>query len=108
MPTGDFDKRVSIQSVSGSRDAHGQVAQTWATAVKRWASIVDTSGNELRRAQQVNAEVSAVITLREQYDALTSKHRIVFGSRTFNIESVIGGSDRTPQRGQVLACREAA
>lgn len=107
MPAGRFDKRVEIQSATESRDAVGGVTRTWATDAKRWASVEDLGGREFFNAQQVNSDVTTRITLREQYAALTTSHRIVYGDRTFNVSAITGSSERTPKRGQEVMCTEA-
>lgn len=107
MPAGHFDKLVQIQADVGTRDPMGQITPDWHTVGKRWAVIEDRSGRELVQAQQVNADVSAVITLREQYHGLTSQHRIKYGDRIFNIHAVNGSSDRTTRRGQVVHVSES-
>lgn len=106
MSIGTYDKRATIQSRTGARDALGNVDPTWSDVARRWCSLVDQSGNELYRAQQVDPTVTAVVTLREQYPGLSPEHRLVIGSRTFGIVSVLGASDRTPRHGQMLACKE--
>ncbi len=111
MTIGGFDKRATIQSRSGPTDAHGHVSPVWADMVTRWCRLEDQSGRELFRAQRVDPQVSAVVTLREKYPGLGPKDRVKVTispteSRTFSIKTVLGSFDRTPKHGQVLACTE--
>ena len=106
MTIGKYDKRVTIQKRSGEADAHGHVSPVWLDVADRWAMVEDQSGRELYRAQQVDPTVSSVVTLREQYPGLHAKDRVKYGDRLFEVRAVLGSDDRTPQRGQVLACTE--
>lgn len=106
MPSGRYDRRITIQRRTVTRDALGGAVSTWSDLARRWASIEDQSGRELYRAQQIDPTVSAVVTLREQYDGLSPRDRIVYGSRTFNVGAVMGKSDRTTKRGQIVAVTE--
>jgi len=106
MPSGNFDKRAAIQTRSTSVDAGGNVTPTWTTAETRWASLEDSSGRELYRAQKNDATVDAVIELRVQYDGLAPEDRLVIDGRTFDVKAVLGKSDRTAKRGQIVHCKE--
>lgn len=106
MNIGDYDQRCTIQTRSGTADAHNHVSPVWINAANRWCRLEDQSGRELYRAQQVDPTVSAVITMREQYPNLSPKDRIKIGDRIFNVKAVLGGSDRTAQRGQRVAVGE--
>lgn len=106
MPAGKHDKRAAIQTRGTTVDAGGNASPVWATAANRWASLEDQGGRELWRARQADPTVDAIVTLREQYDGLDPDNRIVIDSRTFNIKTVLGKSDRTAKRGQVVHCVE--
>lgn len=84
----------------------GTPAETWETVTSRWASVEDKSGRELYRAQQINADISSIIILREQYSGLSETNRILLDGRTFNIASVLNASSRSPREGQSVACTE--
>lgn len=106
MPAGKHDKLAEIQTNARTLDAMGTAVYTWSTAASRWAMLEDQSGRELYRAQQVDPTVDAVITLREQYQGLSPEDRIVIDSRTFNIKSVLGKSDRETRQGQIVHVTE--
>lgn len=88
MRAGKMRHRVVVQSASESRAADGGVTFTWSDVSTRWASIEPASGKEFLSSQQVAAEVTHKITLRN-YDTLTPQHRLKFGTRYFNIISVL-------------------
>lgn len=106
MPAGKFDKRVAIQTRGSTEDAGGNVLDSWTTEATRWGSLEDTGGKELYRAQQVDATVDSVVTLRDQYDGLNPEQRLAIDSRTFAIKAVHGKSDRNRRRGQMVYCTE--
>ena len=88
MQAGAMRHRVVVQSASESRAADGGVTLTWSDVSTRWAQIEPASGKEFFVNQQVAAEVTHKITLRN-YDTLTTQHRLKFGTRYFNILSVL-------------------
>lgn len=106
MPAGRYDKRVAIQTDGGTEDAGGNVVESWSTVATRWGRLVDGGGTELYRAQRVDPTVSAVVELRAQYNGLGPAQRFVIDGRTFNISAVLGKSDRTARRGQIVHCTE--
>lgn len=109
MSAGSFDKRVVIEgATAGAENAYGEAGEeTWAEVGQRYASIQESGGGEFFRARQVDAEVTAVITLRKKLAGLTERHRIRYGDRVFNIRTVLGQDDRTPGRGQIVHATEA-
>lgn len=88
MRAGKMRHRVNIQASTESRDAHGGVTQTWATAVTRWASIDTEKVNEREAGGKTDAIASHVLVLRD-YPSLTEQHRILYGTRVFNIVEII-------------------
>ena len=61
-------------------------------------------GREYLIAQQINANLSHKITVRF-VDGLNVKHRILFGTRVFSINSIANIEERDAV--QVLMCTEA-
>lgn len=107
MKAGRLRHRVELQSATETADSYGEPTFTWSTYAHRWASVEPLQGRELFTAQQVNPEVNIRVRLRhdEVLADLTPKHRLVFGSRTLEIDSVI----RPDERGREvqLLCKEA-
>jgi len=104
MLAGRLDKRITIQvSTSDSRDSFGDSTPAWTDLATVWAEIVPISGREFWAAQAVNAEKDLRITIRYR-DDITPKNRIVYGSRVFDIQSVI---DMRGMREELqIMCRE--
>lgn len=64
--SGRFRHRISILKPPGPDDVDevGQPLDEWIPVAETWASIEPLRGRELFAAQQVNAEVTARITIR--------------------------------------------
>lgn len=90
---GDFDRRVTIQARSESRSASGAVLATWVDVATVWAAIEQLRGRELIAAQAEGSEISGKIRMHYR-SGVTSKHRIVYGSRIFDIVAAVDPSDR--------------
>lgn len=93
MRAGELRHRITIQRATETQDAFGAVVQTWSTFATLWAGVEALSGREFFAAQQVNAQVSHRIRIR-YLSGVTPKMRVVFGSRTFNIEVVMDDGRR--------------
>jgi len=104
MQTGKLRHRVTIETATESLDSYGHPDPTWTSAVVVWASIEPLAGNELLRAQEVNAEISIRIRIR-YHASVTPRARLKFGSRYFEILSVANLEERG--REMELLCREA-
>lgn len=96
MDPGEMDKQVTIQSQSTSPltdDAGQPVAGTQYVDVETvWAKITTATGRELYHGQQVQAELSHKITIR-YYEGLTTAHRLLYGTRVFDINYVINRNE---------------
>ncbi len=100
MNIGPLNKRLEIQSSTDTRDGlTGAMAKTWATVTTVWAQIEPLSGNETWRARQAQSDATHRITIR-WYSGLTPAYRFLYGSRIFNIESVMN----TDERGSQMVC----
>ena len=58
-----------------------------------WASVVYLSGNELWKAQQVNATVNVRVVIRYRTDVLAS-HRVIYDGKSLEIKGVIPDEER--------------
>lgn len=105
--SGRLRHSITIQSNTGTtQDTFGAETQTWATALTTWASIEQVSGSrgdEIVRGQQVAGESTHKITIR-YWSSLTRNHRVLFGSRVFDINSVRNVGQSVFQE---LYCKEA-
>lgn len=103
MNIGTLRHKISFQSRTISRDTFGAETVTWRTEKTVWASVEPISGREYFLAQQVQSEVTHVIKIR-YYDGVRTDWRVIFGSRIFDIKSVINLKERNNQ--MALMCRE--
>ncbi len=73
---------------------------TWGTAATIWGAVESLSGilpgREFYDSALINSEVSSRIVIRYTSD-IKPNYRIVFGSRTFQIKSVIDIDERNKE-----------
>jgi len=84
--------RITLQSPSAELDATGQPA-SWNDVATVWAAVEPLRGREYFAAQQVNAETTTRIRIRYRA-GVTSAMRGRYGSRTYDIVSVIDVDER--------------
>ena len=101
-----LNNKITIQTPTETRDSYGDPVKSWATYAVRSASITPVNGNEVFVAQQVYSE--QVSRFRLRYDSvtkdITTKMRILYDSRYFNIISVI--NEYTENKEITLVCSE--
>lgn len=95
MQAGRLRHRVTVQRSTDSIDQYGDQTPTWASLGTVWASVEPLSGREYFAAAQMQSEVSTRIVIRPISGVtLTPKDRVKFGSRYFDIQSVINRDER--------------
>jgi len=103
MRAGWLRHRVTIQKKTTSQDSYGAEQETWTNVATVWAGIEPLRGREYIDAQNATAEVTHRVRIRYQ-SGITPRMRVSFGSRTFEIVSVINVLERN--RELELMCRE--
>lgn len=93
LAAGRLNKRVTLQSAASARDGHGQPIETWSNVAVVWAAIEPIRGREYFSAQQFAAEVTHRVRIRYR-SGVSPKWRVIHGSRTFRIETVIDPLER--------------
>lgn len=89
MQAGKLRHRVSLQvPVKTQSPLTGATVTSWQEVQELWADVVALSAREFIASQATQAEVTTRITIRFRSD-ITSKHRIVYGSKIFNIEGIL-------------------
>lgn len=89
------DKKIVIQRLSGTADAHGHIVETteanWSTYEQSYASVITKGGREFWKVQQVTADVSHVwrCNWTRGLMAATPDMRLVCEGKVHNIVSVI-------------------
>ena len=89
MKAGHLRHRIELQSVTAhTKNKAGEKIPTWTTYATVWASIKPVSGDESMRGVSSESEVTHSIVIRYQ-STVGPKHRILFGTRIFNISNVL-------------------
>jgi len=104
MIAGKLRKRVELQSNTPVANAVGEHVPGWATVDTVWAGIMPASGSERFRNDMESAEVSHKIKIR-YYAGLTPAMRIKYGTRIFDIQSVINMQERNADM-EILALEQ--
>jgi SPP1 family predicted phage head-tail adaptor len=103
MSAGRRDKKVTIQRQSDTQDSVGQLVDTWTVTATVYASIEPLSAREYFNASGERAEVTHKIGM-VYGPTISPRDRVVYGSRTFEIRSVINIEERN--RELQLMCTE--
>ena len=104
MQPGLLRERIELQRPSESRNALGEVSQSWQTYARRWASVLTLRSREALNAQQQGLTVTHKVKLRH-VDGLKSTDRIVWRGRALQIVSVLEFEQFTVHE---LLCEEQA
>lgn len=88
--------RVTFQRQGSGQSSTGQPNGTFTAVMTTWASVEPISGREYFNASGERAEVTHKIEVQacSELADLKPKDRAVFGSRVFNIKSVINIEER--------------
>ncbi|MEG7522335.1 MAG: phage head closure protein [Chromatiales bacterium] len=108
MTAGRYRHQITLQVKSATRDAIGGEVEVWTAFVNRYAAVEPLNGREYFTAKQELNDVTSRIRLRfdRQLSTLSPvNHRVVWGARIFDIESVINHNEA--DREIILMCRES-
>ena len=103
MQSGRLRHRIDLETNVGTTNTFGAITDTWSLWTTLWASVEPLSGRELLQAQQMQADITHRVRFR-YVSGVTAKMRVAYGSRYFNILSVINDQERN--REIVLMCKE--
>lgn len=104
-PSGTLRHPLIVEVLTMERQPDFTNKAVWTADPVAWrASIRQLNGQERFEAQQIQADATHEIKGR-YYPELTPKHRLRFGSRTFNIVSVNNVEEANVNH--ELRCREA-
>lgn len=100
------NQRVTFQSRAAGQSSTGQPNGAFTEIMTTWAAIKPISGREYFNASGERAEVTHEIDVQacSELAALKPKDRALFGSRVFNIKSVLNVEERG--RKLLLMCTE--
>lgn len=94
MRAGRLNQRVTLQALSESRDATGQVVRSYSELGSAWAAVEPLRAREYAAAGRLGNDATHRVILRYRTD-LAVTGRIVLGSRTFAITEI-----RNPAEGR--------
>lgn len=104
---GDLRHTITIQRYTATQDSLGALVVTWATLITARAMVeaVGAQGRLETTPKQDLATVTYRVRIRHRTDATpVPKDRVIYGSKTLNIESVTDPTGR--RREYVLMCTE--
>ena len=84
VAAGKFNRRVTIEQITSSRDGIGGEIETWSTFATVWAEFVSQSSRKFVAAKQVHSELTALIRIRYR-SGITAQMRVRYGSRIFQL-----------------------
>ena len=105
MQAGNLRHSVTLQRRSTTKGAMGGKKDSWSTLATVYAAIRPVSGREFDAAKMANSKRTHEVRIRS-YSGLTTSDRILFGSRVFNIESILNVDER--DREMIIRCWEDA
>lgn len=104
MRAGRRNKRVDLQARTFTDDGMGGGPETWTTYATVWAAVEPLRGDERYASQQVQPGVSHKVTMLYRSD-VQAAHRVKFGTRVFEIRSVLSPFER--EQTTELQCEES-
>ncbi len=96
MRAGRLRHQLSLQSPTFTNTSVATMVTSWGTAATIWGSIEPLRGREFYDAALINSDVKAKIIIRYTSD-IAPNYKIIFGARTFLIESVINIEERNKE-----------
>ncbi|MFW6069656.1 MAG: phage head closure protein [bacterium] len=103
MRAGRLRHRIILEDKTEVQDEYGEPDYTWSTLAEVWGAVEPLLGRQFLEARVQGQEVSHRIKIRGGV-AVTPEMRARFGSRIFEIESVIDVQERGVE--MVLMCQE--
>lgn len=100
---GDLDRRIEVLTQCHGKDSFGGAVGKWITVGRVWAKIQPYQASETIDDDQVKTTQMANITMRF-YAGLTSKNRIKYKDKIYNIQSV--SDEETSHRWTVAVVEE--
>ena len=99
---GQMRQRIALQAKTITK-SEGIPLESWTTVAIVWAAVSDISGKEYFQAGAMQSEVTTRIKIRYR-TGITPSMRVLYGSRVFQILSVIDKDER--HRVIELMCKE--
>ena len=90
MRIGELKHRITLQRRSITQSDSGEPTETWVDLGTRWAKIEPLSSKEYFSNLQQQSQITHKVTMRYTNNFTpTTTDQILYGSRTFHIESML-------------------
>jgi len=99
---GALRQRLTIEVPVSTSDGGGGAVLAWSPVATVWGRVRAVRGAEASRAMRLESHVSHRITIRYR-GTVTARHRIVLGTRVFNVRAVLDGADERKRFLTILA-----
>lgn len=103
MRSGKLRHKLIIESNTPTRSTKGEKIDAWSTFSTVWGSVEPISGKEYFAIDKINTDVDYRIKIRH-LPGITSSMRVTFGTRSFDILSILNIMERN--REIHLMCKE--
>lgn len=87
MNAGRFDRLITIESNTATRDNIGGKVDSWATFAQVWAAYKPVTGIENVNADRIEAKAMVNFIIRYRSD-ITNAMRINYDGQIYNIKSI--------------------
>ena len=87
MRAGKLDRRITLQTLTISRDSYGAAIESWSTLDTVWAGVLPLKGEEYFAAAQIVAEEQLKFRIRHRTD-LTEKVRVLYESQAYDVQHI--------------------
>ncbi|MBS0207511.1 MAG: phage head closure protein [Planctomycetes bacterium] len=94
IAAGDMRQRVTIEANAPTQDKKGQAVPSWSAVATRWAAILPASGQAFVASEQVRNLTTHKVVMRYFAGLSPDVHRLRYGSRVFNVLSILNESER--------------
>ncbi len=101
MESGKLRHILEIQRATQVQSSSGEAVPTWSKIGETWGDILPVRGREVFAGARFYTDITHRIIIRT-FEGLTPRDRIVFGSRTFDVDSVADSRELRHQM-EVLA-----
>jgi len=91
---GRLRERVTIQQATETRNAMGEVVQSWVTFAERWASVDGLSSREFLLQGQQQSEISHRVRLR-YVPGMKATMRFLWRGRVLEMTSLLEHGNRS-------------
>jgi head-tail adaptor len=85
---GKYDQEITIQSYTETRGADGSAIRTYSTLYSVWAKVTPSGGTESDQSDEKVASIVIDVEVRATGLTLNETMRLVWRSKTFNIDSI--------------------